>query len=643
MTRARSYLDKLNKEQRAAVVCGIRPGEPRRKLPLLIHAGPGSGKTRTLAACIAYTAECDARTDRMMICSFTRKAASDLAARVRKLRRNNGGLPEAFPYAGTFHSIALKLLRRFGHHIGLRPDFVVLGKSDVVEFLVTLQARLELVRSFPRASECGSIFSYGRNAQISLRTTLERRYQRHRRFENELAELRAEYKAAKKKQNLVDYDDLLFHFSRLLRHPLAGTEIRRRIKFVFVDEFQDTSPLQWKIVRLLTPRGKGLTVVGDDAQAIYGFRAATVRNIRDFEERFKRGTCRITLSQNYRSTRRIVAMTNTVMKSASDNVCEKKLWSENESGPRPRLVAVPDESAQAKYVVKRARILRKKGVLFKNQGVLFRTSRDAVALEAELFRAGIPYVKWGGRSLLEKPHVRDFISLLRWYENPRSQFDAIRVFQKLPGIGKATAEELFQQIDPEDLKRSVRRILIPAKAKADWNCLVDIIGGSQGARKDWTKTVRSLKNWFLALTGSASNSFSGKKADIERFVASGETHRSGRGFLSSILVDPAEANQPDDDQLVLSTIHSAKGQEFDAVTILSVVEGCIPSNRIRSPESIDEERRVFYVGMTRARTYLELIVPQRLSRSNITVSHVQVKARSRFLGDKAIQQFRTIG
>ncbi|WP_445220465.1 ATP-dependent helicase [Bradyrhizobium sp. Pa8] len=641
MAKTPSYLDKLNKEQRAAVVCGIRPGKPRRKKPLLINAGPGSGKTRTLAACIAYTAECGANPDQMMICSFTRKAATELIERVRRLRRMSRGDSDGFSLAGTFHSIALKFLRRFGQEIGLRNDFSVLGKSDAIEFIASIQRQLKLPRSFPRARDCIGIFSYRMNARMSLAATLERRYIRYRRFKRGLASLLERYEMVKKEQNLVDYDDLLFHFSRLVRHPFARDEVRRQIRFVFVDEFQDTSRLQWQIIKRLTPRGEGLTVVGDDAQAIYGFRAASVTNIRRFKRRFRRGARRVTLSQNYRSTRRIVAATSDIMTSATDDRLDKELWSKNERGPQPRLIAVFDERAQARYVISHARMLRKRGVAFNNQAVLFRTSREAAALENELAKARIPFVKWGGRALSEKSHVREFISLLRWYENPRSEFDATRVFQKFPGIGKARAKALFRQIDPLNVKHSLRVAEVPEAARAKWDSLRRLIVGAKRSRRTWPSTIRSLKRWFLTLDSRASKEFAGRAADVERFVALGETHRSCRAFLSSILVDSAETDLPGNDALILSTIHSAKGHEFRAVTILSVVEGCIPSNNAQSPEAIEEERRILYVGMTRARTFLELIVPQHVSlRSGVAGDKHQLLSRSRFLDGRVSRRLR---
>lgn len=643
MTKSPSYLDELNEEQKAAVVCGISPGKPRRKLPLLIDAGPGSGKTRTLAACIAYTVDCGGDTDQMMICSFTRKTASELIQRVSKLRRETHGGAEAFPYAGTFHSVALKLLRRFGEEIGLRSDFTILGRNDQVDLLASIQGQLKLGRAFPRARDCADIFSFRRNARISLAATLETRHGKYHRFRRGLAKLLARYKAAKKKQNLLDYDDLLFHFARLLRHPSVRAELCKRIKFMFVDEFQDTSRLQWQIVKSLTPRGRGMTVVGDDAQAIYGFRAATVSNIRGFEGRFKRGARKVTLVQNYRSTRRIVAATNTVIESAGDDRSGKKLWSKNERGPWPRLVAVRDDTAQAKYVIEGAKKLLKKGVAFKDQAVLFRTSREVAVLEDQLAKARVPYVKWGGRPLLEKSHVRDFIALLRWFENPRSQLDASRVFQKLPGVGRAGAKALFQQIDPLNVSRSLQATQVPQAAKADWGSLVRLIVEAKRAGRSWQKTVRSLRRWFLTLDVAASKDLIGKAADIERFVTLGEGYSSCGEFLSGILIDPTETEQPKGDALILSTIHSAKGHEFKAVTVLSVVEGSIPSNKALSPEEVEEEQRVLYVGMTRAKKFLHVIVPQRLSRhSNTPTNACQVLTRSRFLDHRSIRRFRVI-
>ncbi|WP_198293379.1 ATP-dependent helicase [Bradyrhizobium sp. WSM4349] len=639
MKSAPRYLDDLNKEQKAAVTCGIGPGKPRRKLPLLIDAGAGCGKTTTLAACVAYTIDCGGEADQMMVCSFTRKAASELVERVRKLRKEACGVPEDIPYAGTFHSIALKLLRRYGQEIGLRTDFSVVGKDDALELLARIQKQLKLTKSCPRARDCLNIYSYRRNARISLKATLEDRFGKFCLFRRGLSELLSAYKAAKKKQNLMDYDDLLFHFARLLRDPFAQNEIRRQLRFIFIDEFQDTSSLQWRIVKRLTPRGKALTVVGDDAQAIYKFRGATVDNIRKFERRFKRGARKVTLAQNYRSTQRVIAAANAVIESADDQ-SKKELLSNGERGSRPRIVAVRDESSQATYVVERAQRLKKEGVSFKDQAVLVRTSSEADIVEHKLIDAGIPYVRWGGRKLLETKHVREFISLLRWFENPRSMFDATRVFQKLPGIGQARAEALFHQVDPSSLQYSSRAIMVPNDARADWASLMSLIAELKRSRHSWPQTIRSLQDWFLKLDARVPKGANLREFGIERLAALTKTYSCCEEFLSGILVDPAEFDPFLGDRLVLSTIHSVKGHEFESVTILSVVEGCIPASAAVLPGSVEEERRVLYVGMTRARTLLEIIVPQRLSRRSATASIGELVSRSRYIDDRAARTFR---
>ncbi|HEX4298645.1 MAG TPA: ATP-dependent helicase, partial [Devosia sp.] len=412
------YLHRLNPEQRRAVEHGVGTGAPG---PLLVIAGAGSGKTNTLAHRVAHLIVNGADPHRVLLLTFSRRAAGEMSRRVARIAAevmgvSSGAVADTLHWAGTFHGIGARLLRDYAQNLGLDPQFTIHDREDSADLLNIVRHDLGLHESkarFPAKGTCLAIYSRTVNAGADLTETLKESFPWAAMWEVELRGLFAQYVAAKQEQNVLDYDDLLLYWAAMMREPAVAADLGARFDHILVDEYQDTNRLQSTILLALRPDGRGLTVVGDDAQAIYSFRAATVRNILDFPGSFSPPADIVTLSRNYRSTAPILAAANAVIAQAAERFT-KDLWTERQSAAKPRLVTVRDEAAQAGYVVERVLESREAGVPLKEQAVLFRTSSHSGPLEIELTRRNIPFVKYGGLKFLDAAHVKDMLALLRW-------------------------------------------------------------------------------------------------------------------------------------------------------------------------------------------------------------------------------------
>ena len=614
--------DGLNAAQRAAVEHGIGPTDAR---ALLVIAGAGSGKTNTLAHRVARLIEGGADPRRILLLTFTRRAAQEMTRRVERIvasRRLPSTAPGRVGWAGTFHGIANRLLRLHAESIGVDPSFTVLDASDAADLMDLERDRLglsERTRRFPRKSTCLAIYSHTVNSQKPLLETLKNAFPWCDHWEHELRSLFGAYVEAKQRTNVLDYDDLLLYWAHLMREPALAEQVGRRFDHVLVDEYQDTNALQADILRGLQPSGHGLTVVGDEAQSIYGFRAATVRNILDFPSQFDPPARVVTLEQNYRSTQPILDACNAVIALSSERF-EKDLFSERRSAEKPYLVLAEDESAQADYVVEQVLASREAGIELKQQAVLFRTSHHSAELEVELTRREIPFVKYGGLRFLEAAHVKDLICVLRWAENPRDAVAGFRTLQLLPGVGPATARRLLGRLERDRFDVAALRTLeVPAAARDDWPKTCALYERLRNAETPWIGQVELTRRWYEPHLGRLHDDAHIRMGDLLHLEQMAAAQPTRERFLSELTLDPPvatgnEAGPPhlDEDYLVLSTIHSAKGQEWSAVHVLNVVDGCIPSDMACGrPEEIEEERRLLYVAMTRARDHLHLIHPMR--------------------------------
>ncbi|HEY0034012.1 MAG TPA: ATP-dependent helicase [Devosia sp.] len=619
-----AYLDKLNPEQRRAVEHGVGQAQPG---PLLVIAGAGSGKTNTLAHRVAHLIVHGADPRRILLMTFSRRAASEMCRRVERIAAqvmgtSSGAVTEALHWAGTFHGIGARLLREHATQIGLDQAFTIHDREDSADLMNLLRHELGFSGAksrFPTKGTCLAIYSRVVNAQGDLEDVLKTTFPWCAMWAAQLRTLFGAYVEAKQGQNVLDYDDLLLYWAGVMANPGVATAVSARFDHVLVDEYQDTNKLQSSVLLALKPDGHGLTVVGDDAQSIYSFRAATVRTILDFPVAFSPPAEIITLDRNYRSTQPILQAANAVIDLAAERFT-KNLWTERASDAKPLLVTVRDEADQARYVVHKVLETREAGTPLKQQAVLFRTSSHSGPLEIELTRCNIPFVKFGGLKFLDAAHVKDLLAILRWAENPRDRVAGFRVLQMLPGIGPASAGRVLDAmaIGPDPVW-ALGEIPTPPRSSENWKGLVELFARLAKRDAGWPAELGYARLWYEPLMEQAYEDAQIRIADIVQLEQIAGGYSSRERFLTELTLDPPDATSDqsgvptlDEDYLILSTIHSAKGQEWKAVHVLNVVDGCIPSDLgTGSTHELDEERRLLYVAMTRARDELNLIVPQR--------------------------------
>jgi DNA helicase II / ATP-dependent DNA helicase PcrA len=647
------YLTDLNQEQRRAVKHGVKDGSGLNSKPLLVIASAGSGKTKTLAHRVAHLVVNGIDPQRILLLTFSRRAALDMTRRVKRTTSAAMGIGEIdLPWAGTFHAVGARILREFASRIGLKPSFTILDRSDAADLMDVVRHDLGMSKKesrFPKKDTCLAIYSLAINSGASIKATLRNQFPWCIEWKADLRSLFGEYAAAKQRQNVLDYDDLLLAWSEMMNDADVAAELSDRFDHVLVDEYQDTNRLQANILLKLKPNGHGVTVVGDDAQSIYSFRAATVRNILDFPGQFEPSARVVTLEQNYRSTQPILDACNSVIEFAAERFT-KNLHSERKSKQRPFLTTVADETAQARYVAQRILDAREGGVPLKSQAVLFRASHHSAQLEIELSRRNIPFVKYGGLKFLEAAHVKDVLSVLRWCENPTDRVAGFRALKLLPGIGPTTAARVQDQVEGQPgTADGLMSIDVPKAAAEDWPGFVKLVSRMRKAKTTWPAEFQAVRQWYEPHLQRIYDDSPLRAADIAQLEKIAAGYESRERFLTELTLDPpdatsgrARANTLDDDYTILSTIHSAKGQEWRIVRILNVVDGCIPSDMAtRTPEEIEEERRLLYVAMTRAKDELDLIVPQRFytfHQSKVGDHHVYA-CRSRFIPDVILDSF----
>jgi DNA helicase-2/ATP-dependent DNA helicase PcrA len=532
------------------------------------------------------------------------------------------------------------LIRKYCKRLGLAETFSVLDRGDAADLMDLVRyerglGKVEMQASskrFPRKDTCLAIYSHRVNTRRPLAETLALLFPWCAEWEAQLNQLFRSYVEKKLENQALDYDDLLLYWHAMMQDEALAAEIGARFDHVLVDEYQDTNVLQAEIVYRLKPSGEGVTVVGDEAQAIYSFRAATVENIRGFQKQFD--SCVVSLEENYRSTQQILDAANALI--------GKKLYSGKKPGAKPRYVTVADDEGQAQYVVTRVLEERERGVLLKRQAVLFRASHHSDLLELELVRRNIPYVKYGGLKFLEAAHVKDLLAVLRWADNGRNRVAAFRALQLLPGVGPAGAARVFTRFEAEGFSfQSIRT------GSAELNELLAHL-----AAAPWEGQVQRVREWYLPHLEriyDAAQARAGDLLQLEKMSASYDTRES---FLTEMALDPPSATSDlsgepylDEDYLVLSTVHSAKGQEWEAVHVLNVADGNFPSEfSTGRPELIEEERRLLYVAMTRAKSELHLIAPLKYyvaSQSRMGDRHVY-GAKSRFMTQAVLAFMDTV-
>jgi DNA helicase II / ATP-dependent DNA helicase PcrA len=650
---AAAYLESLNPEQRRAVEHGAAGPGPF--APLLVIAGAGSGKTNTLAHRVAHLIVGGADPRRILLMTFSRRAASEMTKRVERIARkvlgeSAGVMTDALAWAGTFHGIGARLLRDYAEQIGLDPAFTIHDREDSADLINLIRHQKGFSKTkerFPTKGTCLAIYSRCVNAEVSIEQVLGSSFPWCAGWAAELKELFAAYVEAKQAQNVLDYDDLLLYWVQTMSDPALAGDIGGRFDHVLVDEYQDTNRLQSSILLALKPGGHGLTVVGDDAQSIYSFRAATVRNILDFPSQFSPPADIITLDRNYRSTQTILAAANGVIDLARERFT-KNLWTDRTSGAKPQLVTVRDEADQARCIVERVLENRESGTLLKQQAVLFRTSSHSGPLEVELTRRNIPFVKFGGLKFLDAAHIKDMLALLRFVENPRDRVAGFRLMHLIPGVGPTSAQRVLDLMaDAADPIAALADAPAPPRAGDDWRMFVAAVADI--SRSNWPADLERARLWYEPHLDRIHEDSETRRGDLIQFEQIASGYPSRERFLTELTLDPPDATSDqagvpllDEDYLILSTIHSAKGQEWKSVYVLNVVDGCMPSDLgAGTSAKIEEERRLLYVAMTRAKDDLHLIVPQRFFTHGQKARgdrHVYA-ARTRFIPERLVGLF----
>jgi DNA helicase-2/ATP-dependent DNA helicase PcrA len=583
--------------------------------------------------------------ERILLLTFTRRAAAEMLRRAGALiaDRSAGQV-----WGGTFHGTANRLLRRYGAAVGLSDGFTVIDQTDTATLFGLLRTESGLGitgRRFPKKETIAAVYSRTVNTREPLDEVVERWFSWAAEHRDELGDLFRSYTVRKRETNVVDYDDLLLYWAALLESPVADT-VRGLFDQVLVDEYQDTNRAQAQILTGLGNRN--VTVVGDDAQSIYSFRGSSVENIIAFCDDFP-GTTVVKLEQNYRSTPQILDAANAVI-SVSTEVFPKQLWSSRPIGPQPALVTCLDEAVQADVVCDRVLELREQGVALRDQAVLFRTGHHSAGLEIELSRRNIPFVKFGGLRFLEAAHVKDLLSLLRILDNPRDELAWDRVLQSIPGVGPATAGSIVEHLSEAAGPGGDRvtafvdgAVPVPAEGAAAAEVLRFALGeclARDGAEPAPAVQIERLTEFCELVFERNYDDAAARLADLAQLAALATEYPSRSRFITELTLDPpvstSELAGPphlDDDYLVLSTIHSAKGGEWDAVFVIHAADGNIPSDMALTDEGgLEEERRLFYVALTRARDYLTVTVPQRFYHHRFSGSADHSYAQpSRFL------------
>ena len=583
--------------------------------PVLVVAGAGSGKTRTLVFRVARLVEQGVDPHAILLLTFTRKAAAEMLRRAAGLL--DGRCEEVA--GGTFHSVANLVLRRHGGALGLHSSFTILDRGDAEDVIGLLRARLGLDKKdkrFPRKQTIAEMFSMAVNKSCALHELIEAAYGHLDEHTDELVALESAYRTYKAERQVVDYDDLLVKLHELLRdHEAVRRLLSQRYRYIMVDEYQDTNPLQAAIVRLLAAEHDNVMAVGDDAQSIYAFRGADFRNIMDFPKLFP-GARVISLEENYRSTQPVLDVANAVVSQARERYT-KILFTKQPDGETPLLVAAENENYQSRFVCQRILELREEGVPLPEIAVLFRSSFHAFDLELELQRANLPFIKRGGFKFIETAHVKDVLAHLRVIENPRDAVSWHRLLLLLEGIGPRTADDLASRLlDAADVPAALEA-LSGKPYSTDVRALAGLLRRIGGGQRPDEQLGEVLRYYEPLLKRVHPDDHPKRQRDLEHFVSIAARYRSLQTLLSDMALEPPTdsvgdvlAVDADEGLLCLSTIHSAKGLEWHTVFVIWAVDGKFPSaHAMHSEDELEEERRLLYVAVTRAKRHLYLSYP----------------------------------
>jgi len=583
--------------------------------PLLVIAGAGSGKTKTITCRMAYLVAQGVPPEKILLLTFTRKAGREMIERAGALLKMDCDKI----MGGTFHSLCQHMLRFYGYLLGYKPNFTILDRSDAEDLINLLRNSLGLAerkRRFPKKDTLASIYSKVINQQKTLEEILSYEYPQFLDHYYEIERLWIEYVNYKKEHQLMDYDDLLLNWLEVLKNfSEVRKEISKKFEFIMVDEYQDTNSLQGEIIKYMGETHKNVMVVGDDSQSIYGFRGANFRNIFEFPKLFP-DTKIIKLEQNYRSTQSILDLANVII-SNSKIKYTKTLFTLKKEGKKPVLFKAKDETESSKFVVDKILELRENGIKLSQMAVLFRSAYHSFDLEVELTKRGIPFVKYGGLKLLESAHMKDFVSFLRIISNPQDFISWHRVLLLLEGIGPKSTEKIIDSLrqNLSDINYILEKLIFQFPQR-EFKELVILLKELWKNKRAPSEILISLWDFYKPIFERIYyEDYHKREKDIEGVIALSEKYNLLEEFLTDLILEPLEVTSlekpiKDEDCLTLSTVHSAKGLEWHTVFIISLIEGRFPSiYSIHNEEELEEERRLFYVAVTRARENLFLIAP----------------------------------
>ena len=608
------YEAELNDAQRAAVTA--LPG------PALVIAGAGSGKTRTLTYRVAYLLEQGVPADRILLLTFTNKAAKEMMGRVTDLI----GQDMSELWGGTFHSIGHRVLRRHAETLGFNRSFTIQDREDAKGLVNACVAEAEIdvkATRFPKPDVVGDIGSLAINKQQTVREVIEDRYPWFEPLSAQIEDVLTRYTARKQAQGLMDFDDLLVLWLKLLKEHEEVRELyQKRFQFVLVDEYQDTNQLQAELIDLLGERYKNVMVVGDDSQSIYSWRGANYENIIEFPKRYPKAQV-YKIETNYRSTPEILQLANAAI-AANTRQFAKELAASRGPGEKPVLAVCSAADEQAAFVAQRALELREEGIELNDMAVLYRSHFHALEMQLELTRRNIPFSITSGIRFFEQAHIKDVTSYLKWLANPRDEQAFKRLALMLPGVGGKTAMKLWDQFltahtDTTPMAETLQRCAaVPKKAKVPWAQFSATVSQleSEPVAGDAGKMIELIvEAGYDAYVEANYDKAPQRLDDIEQLGVFARQYETLETFLAELaLLTNVEAEQDraeeDDEKIRLSTIHQAKGLEFKVVFVVMLCDGMFPSNRsLDSLDGEEEERRLFYVAITRAQDELYLSYP----------------------------------
>ncbi len=597
------YAKELNPEQLEAV--------KQKDGAVLVIAGAGSGKTKTLTYRVARLIEDGVNPENILLLTFTRKAAREMMTRASIVLDSRCDKISG----GTFHSFANIILRKYSNLLELNNNFTITDRADSEDIINHIRSNLigKQEKRFPRKGTILDIYSKAVNKNIPSEEVILTEYKQFESNTEKINEIIHEYNIYKHKNSILDYDDLLLYLRTLLEsNPKVRKDLSNRYKYIMVDEYQDTNTIQAQIVKLLASEHNNVMAVGDDSQSIYSFRGANYRNILEFPKMYD-DTKIIKLERNYRSTQNILALANEVLKKAKEKYT-KTLYSETESPIKPALVCAKDMSTEAAFVVQRVlELCEEDGLTLNDICVLARSARMTYNIELELSKRNIPFKKFGGMKFIESAHIKDVIAHLRVILNPDDIISYIRILLLLDGVGIQSANKLLPVLK-DGINTETKLNVKNPDAIIRLSKLIDI---SQKDIYNPKKAVQNVIEYYEPILKDRYDDSDKREKDLEHFIALSEGYTSLEDFLSDLALEPpdtsavdVEGGSKDDEYLTLSTIHSAKGLEYKAVFIIGAVDGRFPSlYSFNTMEELEEELRLMYVAITRAKTYLTITYP----------------------------------